>query len=454
MQVQMKAGFARTDITPPYSIPLGGYGNSFNRMSQVVLDPLFSSCVAISDGDTAALFFHLDLCGFNNECVAFCKAAISQRHGIPEDNIFFTVTHTHSAPDLQSEMECIKTYIEEILQPRLVALAVDALDDLDDATLSIASGKTENLNFVRRYLLSNGTYGGDNFGDFKNNTIVAHETDADPTMQVVRWNRANKKDIVMVNWQSHPHRTGGSKAFDLSSDLLYHFRLVAEEENDVLFAFYQGCAGNINSHSRIPEENTPAFSDPSTHRDYIAHGHRLAKAFAAILPTARPVKAGKIVSAGKIFEGPVNHATDCLVDKATEVETLWKNKQADEARALALEYGFNSVYHCFAVIRRSVMPMTHAYRIGAISIGDFGFVYAPNELYDTTGIYLKASSPFEMTFVCGYTNGTGNGYMPTAKAFAHGGYGCDTCKFPSGTAEILTNELFGLLTEVYEKGRK
>ena len=87
----------------------------------------------------------------------------------------------------------------------------------------------------------------------------------------------------------------------------------------------------------------------------------------------------------------------------------------------------------------------------AIAIGDFAFVGAPNELYDTTGIYLKASSPFEMTFVCGYTNGTGNGYMPTIRAFAHGGYGCDTCRFPSGTAEILTDELLAMLVQLFKQ---
>ena len=452
MSTPMKAGFARTDITPPYSVPMGGYGNSFSRYSEVVLDPLLATCVAVSDGETAALFFHLDLCGFPNESVAFCKETLEEKLGIPQDQMTFTVTHTHSAPDLVSNAECIKTYISEILQPRLIAVAVDAVEDLSDATMSIGSGKTENLNFVRRYLLSDGSYGGDNFGDFLNNTILAHESDVDPVMQLVRWNRPGKKDIVMVNWQTHPHRTGGAARYNMSSDIIHRFRTVAEPGHNILISYYQGCAGNINSHSRIPAENTAAFYEEET-RDYVAHGHKLAAAFAKILPTVRPVKAGKIRAVSKIFEGKVNHETDCLVDKALEVKTLWDDNQLDEARALAVQYGFNSVYHCFAVINRSKMPATHAYRIGALSIGDFAFVWAPNELYDTTGMYLKASAPFEMTFVCGYTNGTGNGYMPTIKAFAHGGYGCDTCKFPAGTAEILADEMLGMLVQLYKEAK-
>ena len=453
MSTTMKAGFARVDITPPYSVPLGGYGNSFSRYSETVLDPLLVTCVAVSDGETTALFVHLDLCGFPNKCVAFCKETLEEKLGIPQDQITFTVTHTHSAPDLLSDAECIETYVQEILQPRVIAVAVDAMDDLSEATLSVGSGKTENLNFVRRYLLSDGTYGGDNFGDFLNNTIVAHESDADPVMQLVRWNRRGKKDIVMVNWQTHPHRTSGFTRYAVSSDLIHHFRTVAEAGNDVLVSYYQGCAGNINSHSRIASENTANFYLKETYRDYVAHGHRLAAAFAKILPTVRPVKTGKIRAVSKIFEGKVNHETDCLVAKAQEVRAIWNDNRLDEARELAQQYGFNSVYHCNAVINRSKLPETHSYRIGALAIGDFAFVWAPNELYDTTGMYLKASSPFEMTFVCGYTNGTGNGYMPTIKAFAHGGYGCDTCKFPSGTAEILADEMLAMLVKLYKEAR-
>ena len=65
-------------------------------------------------------------------------------------------------------------------------------------------------------------------------------------------------------------------------------------------------------------------------------------------------------------------------------------------------------------------------------------------------MYLKASSPFEMTFVCGYSNGQGHGYMPNIKAFAHGGYGCDICRFGPGVTEMLANEMLGLILEVKE----
>ena len=54
-----------------------------------------------------------------------------------------------------------------------------------------------------------------------------------------------------------------------------------------------------------------------------------------------------------------------------------------------------------------------------------------------------------MTFISGYTNGS-EGYMPNIKAYAHGGYGCDTCRFPAGVTEKLTNALLEEILKVKE----
>jgi len=439
MNVVLKAGYAKTDITPSHPVPLGGYGNSSARIHENVLDPLAAVCVAVSDGEETLLLYHLDLTGFPDANVAFCKEEIEKRYGIPQKNVLFNSTHTHSAPDLGSELESLQAYREE-LREKLIALAAPATEDLAEAEIQIGSGQVIGWNFVRRYLLSDGSYGGDNFGDFVNNTILAHESEADHTMQAVRFVRKEKKDIVMVNWQAHPHRTGGGgKRKDLSSDLIWHFRDTVEKEHDVLFAFYQGCAGNINTHSRKEGENC----NPG----HVEAGKALAAGLSPILKNMRPVRSGKIRSTITTFTGPINHSMDDRLEDAEKVKALWEEQGRDVATVYARSLGFNSVYHANAVIRRVRMPETHSYQIGAVSFGDVCIAWAPNELFDTTGIYLKATSPFEMTFVCGYTNG-GNGYMPTIKAFAHGGYGCDTCRFPAGVTEKLTTEILNRILEV------
>ena len=44
------AGYGRADITPRFSVPLQGYGKVERRMSERILDKLYATCVAFSDG--------------------------------------------------------------------------------------------------------------------------------------------------------------------------------------------------------------------------------------------------------------------------------------------------------------------------------------------------------------------------------------------------------------------
>ncbi len=441
MSIQLKVGYGKIDITPSHPVPLRGYGNTENRIHDTVLDPIYGICVAVNDGEKTLLLYHLDLTGLPDEQVETCRKEILARYGIPLENVLFNSTHNHSSPDLQSPLESIAKY-KPVICGKLVDVAATAIADMTDASITIGAARVKGLNFVRRYLLSDGSYGGDNFGDFKNNTIVDHETPVDDQMQAVRFVREGKKDVVIVNWQGHPHLTGGSRILNLSSDLVEHFRNKAEADHDILVAFYQGCGGNINSHSRIPEERV--------YMDYVEHGHQLANGLSTVLADMRPVKSGKIKASRTIFEGPINHSLDDKVEIAQKVQDFWKSGVTSlEASEFAKTNGFNSVYHAGAVITRSKMPATFSYNIGAVSFGDVCIVWAPNELYDTTGKYLKASSPFEMTFVCGYTNGAGC-YMPTIKAFTHGGYGCDTCRFGPGVTEKMTAELLEQILKVKE----
>ena len=429
---QLKAGYAKADITPAFPVPLGGFGNSQFRIHDSVETPICAVCVAISDGYNALLLYHLDLVGLTDPIVNACKKGIFEATGVPEDNILLNVTHTHSAPDLRSSLDSIREYTA-FLQDTIIGLAAPALADLANTELQIGSARLENLNFVRRYLLSDGSYGGDNFGDFKNNTISAHETEADNLMQAVRLVRQEKKDIVLVNWQAHPHPMGGSKRTFLTSDIVGKFRAKAEEEHPILFSFYQGCAGNINSHSRVPGEGYD--------RDPEATSSALAAGLSQVLAAMRPVKSGPVKASTDIFCAPINHEFDHRVEDAKKVLAKWEGKSPLDARDYALSLGFNSVYHANAVIRRSQMADSLSYRIGAVSFGDICIVWAPNELFDATGMFLKSVLPFEMTFACGYTNGS-HGYMPTRRAFHHGGYGCDTCNYPAGTTEDLMQAMY------------
>ena len=59
--------------------------------------------------------------------------------------------------------------------------------------------------------------------------------------------------------------------------------------------------------------------------------------------------------------------------------------------------------------------------IAVLSLGDAAIVTNPAELFCELGLEIREHSPFDVTLVSALTNGA-CGYVPTKRAFEHGGY--------------------------------
>ena len=57
----LMVGYSRLDITPKVSVPLAGYGNTSERMSNGYQTFLYTTCIAYSDGEDTILVFQNDL---------------------------------------------------------------------------------------------------------------------------------------------------------------------------------------------------------------------------------------------------------------------------------------------------------------------------------------------------------------------------------------------------------
>jgi hypothetical protein len=64
--------------------------------------------------------------------------------------------------------------------------------------------------------------------------------------------------------------------------------------------------------------------------------------------------------------------------------------------------------------------------VAGLRIGDFVVVTFPGEPFVQTGLDLKSASPFENTFLAGYTNGYIH-YAPTRESYGEGGYETMNC---------------------------
>ena len=63
----LKAGFAKVDITPPLAVCMAGYFH--RREAEGILDPLYASAIAVSDAkdDIKWILISCDLIGLGSE---------------------------------------------------------------------------------------------------------------------------------------------------------------------------------------------------------------------------------------------------------------------------------------------------------------------------------------------------------------------------------------------------
>jgi hypothetical protein len=79
-----------------------------------------------------------------------------------------------------------------------------------------------------------------------------------------------------------------------------------------------------------------------------------------------------------------------------------------------------------------------------LRLNDTAIWAAPVELFSEIAIDIRKQSPFSRTFYFGYTNGW-FGYLPTARAFAEGGYEPQTSPFTEAAEGDLTRQIVASL---------
>lgn len=435
------AGFSRKSINPTEYPILVNYGVSAQRTRKD--EELCATSVAVSDGKTKALFITLDLKDIDRTFSFQIISKISSATKVPKNNIFLCLTHTHSAP-LYTTNSGVMSRWKKQATAAIVEAAEESIADLTLTEAYTGRANSEGLSFVRRYLLADGTYRGIGIPieGASNAAIVAHESEADPEMQVIRFVRqGDKKDIVVANWQSHYGESAGDD--NISADYIAWFRNGVEKEYDVHCAYYQGAAGNINLLSYV-------YNKGNSGLNYQKVGISLVKVCGEALNNLTKVNLGAI----NVEVSNADAKIKVEKDPEREAAAIKIINGEDHDNVLRKQYKFEE-YEPGAVYQSYVYRLEHpngkmSIPVSAISFGDLAFVSAPYEMFDTNGIEIKKGSPFSMTFVCGYSNGY-YGYMPSAFAVPHGQYEVYVSYFEGGTAEVLVGEFLNMLEKLYNK---
>ena len=441
---QQLVGYGKVNITPELPLPLGGYGNTETRISEGFLEYSYATCFAVTDKDgNTAILFGLDIISYSQKACGDARKKISEKYGIPMESIIMSASHNHSSPDLGSPLPNVAKWIP-ILSEKLVECADMAMEDRAPADLYTTVTQTEGLNFIRRYKVEGDfVVGYISWIELYNYKVIGYESEPDRSLRLLKFDREEKPDILVANFQTHPHRGGSATNNLMTPDLVGIFRQEIEDKLGYNVVYFTGAAGNINPSSLISEHNAA--------RDYKEQGKLLAKYAIDADGSYEKISGGAVRSTVMTYTGTIDHTEDHLINYAREAQKLWNETNNIQTVAKAyLPYGISGPYHAGAIISKAGMGREQSFDIGAVAFGDVGFACAPYEMFDTNGTFIKENSPFPVTFVAECANG-GNGYFPSTLAWENGGYEVDTCRYVKGTAEELADGFVSMLTELYNK---
>ncbi len=454
MKSELLVGYAKNDITPALGIDISGY--FVVRLAEGVLDPLEACAVAITKGDKTALMITLDLCYTQTNYTTDVRQAVSEKTGVAPEAIYIHSTHTHTGPvtttrDLDSmsaqRQDLVLSY-RDTLKEKIIEVCVAALEDRRPAKMGIGVGKAENVAFVRRFRMKDGSA---KTNPGVNNPEILHPIgDVDERVNLVRFDRVGAESIALVNFANHPDVVGGCK---LSGDWPAFTRRFTERAiENTKCIFFNGAQGDVNHVNVHPKAGD--FNDMFNDFDGCSRGYGHARHIGRVVTGAvmqiwdkvEYIDEGELRFMQKVVNIPSNmpHPEDMpLAHKYHELHLAGKDNEipyeammlttvvAEAGRMVRLEHG------------PEFFPMIFT----AIALGDVVFFGIPGEPFTGIGRGIKSAEGWRMICPTCLTNGS-EGYFPMMDSYDEGGYEARSSNFKAGVAEKIVEEGLKILKEI------
>ena len=442
---EFRAGFARVDATPPPGLPVVGYFTK--RIADGVLDPLYIDCVAVSDSTNSALIYCVDDLQLSNAFLAKAVPEIIKATGVSRERIYVHSTHTHTGPASWPW----KTYSEE--EQRLVKLHADAriakmaevgrlaLADRAPARIGIAKTDCRGVSFIRRYRMKDGSVR-TNPG-ITNPDVKEPLGTPDETVQLVRFRRTGAPDIAIVNFGTHPDCIGGTK-YSADWPGVVRSTFEAAVGDGVKCLVLNGAQGDVNASQHFPPPAYVALRAECKTRPKaraIHLGRAVAGAALAVWDVCEEIPSGPVRGIVAKHPMPANKPT---ADEVKWVE-MFDTGRKDEIPLGSME--IKTLTSPWSRVRRLKNGPDHFdILVSSLAIGDdLAFAGLPCEPFVDIGRAVKARSPFRMTVFTCLTNGS-EGYIPSTKAHAEGGYEALSSRFAAPTGDRLVKAQLDQLT--------
>jgi hypothetical protein len=435
----MKAAACQIDITPA---PGGEVpGQWLRRIAGHVRDPLLVSALAVESQGRRAALVSCDVLSLKNRIIADVRGRLSSV--VDPEYLLLAATHTHTGPPVcdglgsRSDETCIQAVASAIEQ----AVAA-AFDRLEPARLEWATGSAPGLAFPRRWRMADGTVQMHPRKDDPN--LVAPEGAADDTLTVLRISRADGSTIALcINFACHAIFVGGGQFY--SADYPGVVRRAAQQAlgKDAAVLFLNGPCGDVGpdditnrSESRYGEEPMERIGAQLGARALEIAGLGCGTAALGCASAAEPAAATEpiIAAARDVIQPAVREVPEADLRQAQQ----WAvGRSLDEVPQTVDEIKLRELLLVEA--ERRAHPHLDL-EIGGLRLGDGALVALPGEIFAAIGRDIRAGSPFRHTALVELANGS-YGYVPTAEAFAGGGYETWLCRSsrlaPDTAAQIV-----------------
>ncbi|MBQ9860172.1 MAG: hypothetical protein IJO76_05810 [Clostridia bacterium] len=441
---KLYAGYAATVITPPMGIGISGYFK--DRFASGVLDDLYARAVALRAGEDTVVLIAVDICLIETPDFRRALEQISADNGLPMDHIFMTCTHTHTSPFVNAtRTEAIDKAYPDYFNRRVSDAVKFAIADLKPAKLGWAVGKAENVAFVRRFRMKDGSC---RTNPGVGNPDVVHPIgDVDERLNVVRIDRENAETIVISNFANHPDTIGG----DLISADWPGLSCVALERAipGVKALFLNGTQGDVNHiniNAKGGDLNNMFHDFDDVHRGY-AHAKHIANVVAggimSVYEKVNYIDVDEIRCKQELVPVPANKATAEELVQAHIYKKLHEEGHDDQIPFEGMELT-TVVAEALRMVKLAAAPDTFDLLLSSVAVGDLAFIGIPGEPFTGIGRGLKENKSFDLVLPCCITNGY-EGYFPMQDSYDEGGYEARSSNYKAGTAELIIKKGNALL---------
>ena len=419
--MNLQAGFARIDITPPLGTLLRGY--YYKRPADGVWDPLLATALAFGDGEKKAVLMSVDLCGIPQLLQDRIRGEVAKRVGTAPEGVMVHCTHTHQGP------HAVEEYAEWLVV-RLTDVAELAMQDLKPVTyMGYTRGIVEGVSFVRRYYMKDGSIK-TNPGRL-NPDIVGPVSEPDTRSQLLVLEREGGKEIGIVNFQVHPDVISGCK---ISADYPGFVRRTYEKlvENS-LCMYINGAQGDSNHiDTSLPKEICGGYKWSRF------MGTKIAASVASKRELLEELPIGKINFGQKNIFVKTNKGRPEQMEDAHALAKIFNEQGRDVAKTYTGKFKNVTDYReALRIVNMESAPEERELHMTALSVGEFAVAGIPGEPFTEIGKAIKANSKFTLTMPACCCNGM-EGYYPSADCFEQGGYEVITARFVKGIAEAIT----------------